>query len=264
VAAPSRGWAPVSTSDGPNWADTFGDSASSYDTVIPFFAYWGVVMARRAEVRHGERLLDVGCGTGASLIPGSSVAGWATGIDASLEMLEHVPWPVPLVAADAAALPLRPASYDVLIAGFLLQFVADATAACREFCRVLRPGGRALVAIPDPQMPGAGEVQQAWGQRLGLPRPESPSRTWVEDALHAAGFAHVESGADEHTFTFGSGEEYVRWLWSHGGRSLLSRIPADQLGEFEAEMAAVAESNRDGDVIPMPTTARFWIGTTPS
>lgn len=238
----------------------FGASASSYDTVIPFFAYWGVVLARRADVRPDERLLDVGCGIGASLIPASSVAGWATGLDASLDMLEHVAWPVPLVAADASALPLRDRSYHVAIAGFVLQFLPDPLAACGELRRVLRPGGRAVVALPEPSMPGTLEVQRSWAERLGVELALPREGPWVEEAFRQAGFAHVEAGADEHTFSFGSGAEFVRWQWSHGGRGLLGRVPQEDLARFEAELGEAAEANRQGDEIPMPTTARFWIG----
>ncbi|HVM10698.1 MAG TPA: methyltransferase domain-containing protein [Acidimicrobiales bacterium] len=220
------------------------------------------MLARRARIAPAEEILDVGCGTGASLIPASSVAGWATGTDVSVEMLEHVPWPVPLVAADAIALPFRPGSYDVVLSGFVLQFVSDPVAACGEFLRVLRPGGRAVVALPEPQMAGVGDVQAEWMKRLGVPPRARPPESFVEDAFREAGFAYVEKGADEHTFTFSSGEEYVRWQWTHGGRALLSQIPEDQRSAFEADVAAAAEGNRDGDVIPMPTTSHFWVGVT--
>jgi demethylmenaquinone methyltransferase/2-methoxy-6-polyprenyl-1,4-benzoquinol methylase len=51
---------------------------------------------------------------------------------------------VQLLVADALALPFRDASFDCLVAGFLLRNVADRHSCLTEMRRVLRPGGRAV------------------------------------------------------------------------------------------------------------------------
>ena len=241
----------------------FGGAASTYDSVIPFFAYWGVVLARKARIAFGERVADVGCGTGASLIPASTVAGSAVGLDLSLEMLEHVPWPVPLSAADAEALPLRSDSFDVALAGFVLFFLPRPRTGARELFRVLRPGGRAVVAVPDADIPAASEVKRAWSAKLGAPAPTSRAPEWGEEVLREAGFDEIDASVDEHTFTFESGTAYVEWNLTHGARALFERLSDDDRLVLERELADAAETARDGAVIPMPTTARFWVATKP-
>lgn len=58
---------------------------------------------------------------------------------------------VPLVQADALALPFAPASFDVVFTSYgVLPFVADAAAVHRQVARVLRPGGRWVFSVTHP------------------------------------------------------------------------------------------------------------------
>ena len=221
------------------------------------------MLARKANISYGERVIDVGCGTGASLIPASTVAGSIVGLDLSLEMLQHVPWPVPLVAGDIEKLPVRSSMYDVALAGFVLFFLGRPRTGASELLRVVRPGGRVVVGVPDADIPAATEVKRAWSSRLGYPPPVHRNDSWGGEVLTDAGFVDLEPSVEEHTFTFSSGDDYVRWNLSHGARALFDQISVDDRPAFEAELVAAAESARDGDVIPMPTTARFWVGIRP-
>jgi SAM-dependent methyltransferase len=49
---------------------------------------------------------------------------------------------------DATAIPFEDASFDVLISHHMLEHIPDDTKALSEFARVLRPGGVALLAVP--------------------------------------------------------------------------------------------------------------------
>jgi SAM-dependent methyltransferase len=100
-------------------------------------------------------VLDLGCGT-ANLLPrlgewGARVERYA-GADLSPEMLlggapraSAAPFPAALFAADAAALPLRDASFDTVVSASTLHDWADPAGALAEARRVLRPGGRLLL-----------------------------------------------------------------------------------------------------------------------
>lgn len=88
------------------------------------------------------RLLDVGCG-GGLLAPHVAGRGYRhVGVDLSSSALtvaaEHGVDPV---QADAAALPFGDASFDVVVAGEVLEHVSDLEGTVAEALRVLRPGG---------------------------------------------------------------------------------------------------------------------------
>ena len=88
-------------------------------------------------------VLDVGCGTGRNLPlyrPGVRVVG----IDVSAEALARARRrrpDVPLVRADAEALPFRTGAFDTVVSGLVFCSVPDAGRGLLEVKRVLRPGG---------------------------------------------------------------------------------------------------------------------------
>jgi SAM-dependent methyltransferase len=93
----------------------------------------------------GVRVLDVGCGNGGYLGAMRERHVEAVGCDLSLGMLEATSHPL-LVNADVAALPVRDAAFDVVLAAHMLYHVADRVAAVQELRRVLAPGG-ACIAV---------------------------------------------------------------------------------------------------------------------
>ncbi|MEU8870888.1 methyltransferase domain-containing protein [Streptomyces javensis] len=110
------------------------------------------------ELRDGLAVLDAGCGPGADLAAlAEAVApgGTVIGVDRDQEMLDAA---APRIAArpgvelrraDVHALPLDDASLDRARTDRVLQWVDDPARALAEFHRVLRPGGRLVMAEPD-------------------------------------------------------------------------------------------------------------------
>ena len=108
---------------------------------------------RRVDLRDGEAILDVGCGTGVLLaaIAGRAPGARLVGVDLSPAMLavarRKLVDRVVLVAADATRLPLPDRRFDLVLSTSALHYWPDPAAGLAEIARVLKPGGR--VAITD-------------------------------------------------------------------------------------------------------------------
>lgn len=123
----------------------------------------------RAQFQHGQtlrvfdaasmllvpqaRILDVGCGTGqfAALASAHSPQWQVMGIDIAQGMCHVASSRCQVLQADARQLPLAAESVDAVVSSLCLQWVDDLAAAFAEMARVLKPGGRAIVASLGPQ-----------------------------------------------------------------------------------------------------------------
>lgn len=112
-----------------------------------------------AELRPGERVLDVACGTGVvarlaadRVGPSGSVAGADVnaGMLAVAARRRIVRTAIQWHETAAEAMPLPDAAFDVVLCQLALQFFRDQAAAVREMHRVLTPGGRTLASVPAP------------------------------------------------------------------------------------------------------------------
>jgi SAM-dependent methyltransferase len=107
--------------------------------------------AMRLLGRGPGRLLDVGCGTGATTADFRD-AGWdVTGVDISEDMLRLARGRgLDVVRADSVALPFDGASFDAVVSLWTHTDVDDFGAAVGEAARVLRPGGILVYAGAHP------------------------------------------------------------------------------------------------------------------
>ncbi|MEU9455889.1 class I SAM-dependent methyltransferase [Streptomyces sp. NPDC048277] len=129
------------------WAGQAEAYAASFARLC---AYPVPVLLRAAKVRQGDRLLDVGTGTGTV-----AAAAWARGarvtaVDAEPGMVARAARAVPEADVRLASLPRLPFpddEFDVVVGNFVLNHVGRPGETLRELRRVTRPGGRMAVTI---------------------------------------------------------------------------------------------------------------------
>jgi phosphatidylethanolamine/phosphatidyl-N-methylethanolamine N-methyltransferase len=127
--------------------------APVYDLVFGAVFNRGRRAAIAAAKDVGGRILEVGVGTGISL-PGYSSENRIVGIDLSEAMLRKAQKRVAelslanverLEVMDAEHLSFPDASFDVVVAHYVLSTVPNPEAALDEFARLLRPGGEIVI-----------------------------------------------------------------------------------------------------------------------
>jgi 2-polyprenyl-3-methyl-5-hydroxy-6-metoxy-1,4-benzoquinol methylase len=105
-------------------------------------------------LRSGERLLDTGCGAGYGTHLLSTAAGFALGVDYSVDALDYARshYDSPRLAfarMDCQALALRDSWFDVLVSFEMYEHLEHPKEYLRECCRVLKPGGRLILSTPN-------------------------------------------------------------------------------------------------------------------
>jgi SAM-dependent methyltransferase len=191
----------------------------------------------------GDRVLDVGCGTGRSTIEAGRLVegGSALGVDLSGPMLAHARAQaaaegvgnVTFLQADAQIHPFEPGSFDTLISETGAMFFGDPVAAFTNLGAALRSGGRLALlvwqALDRNEWLVAIRGAVALGRELPTPPPEAPGHPFsladperVRSILGAAGFEGIaldavdepmELGADAaDAFEFFGSSALVGWL----------------------------------------------------
>lgn len=115
------------------------------------------------DLKPQERVLEIGSGSGADLRRVRRTVAYAAGVDHSETMVHQARhrnlWDVHTGAVEvklgtAERLPFPQQSFDAVFSINVAQFWRDPAACIREAARVLRPGGRLVIAV-QPRNPGA-------------------------------------------------------------------------------------------------------------
>ncbi|NMO89739.1 methyltransferase domain-containing protein [Actinomycetospora sp. TBRC 11914] len=257
-------------------ADRFDRAVAGYD---PHLEAAAAVVA-------GERVLDVGCGTGATTRAAARRAGpdgHALGLDLSARMLELARAraaaerldTVTFTRADAQVHPFPPGGVDVVLSRHGVMFFDDPPAAFANLARALRPGGRLAVLVwqglegnhfihrvlnamtPDRDTP--------YPPADGRPSPLSladPAR--VHALLDAAGFVDVHLEGVEEPMVFGDDpEEAFAYQIGHQAWLLAELDPATRERAHARLRDDLAAHHEPGAGVRYPSAAWLVTARTP-
>jgi SAM-dependent methyltransferase len=159
------------------------DYLRGLDAVAAIATYKDAIL-RACDLRPGDRLLDIGCGTAThtpiySKAVGSS--GRVIGIDSSEHLIQrakanHVHGNTSFRVANVYSLPFQSNSFEVVKEDRVLQHLGRPLEAVQEMLRVVQPGGIMITANPDFRTfqidvtgAGRGEIGSRWGEKRRPP-----------------------------------------------------------------------------------------------
>jgi SAM-dependent methyltransferase len=189
-------------------------------------------IARALGIAPGERVLDLGCGTGRLLASLSRHApGRYHGLDLSLGSLQTARRTEPACSCavgDAEGLPFRDSSFDAVVCNGAAHHFLDLPAALSEIRRVLRPGGTLLLYEPI-ATPFAEFVRRtlsgyrSYESPADLARKQEFDRVTVQHTVREQGFDVVESTLHDFLAYPLSGM-YMGFPWSRSQRFMLALL----------------------------------------
>lgn len=246
------------------------------------------LVIERAALQPGERVLDIGCGTGASVLAAANrvgTTGHVLGLDISAPFLERararaaqagVGHYVSVRAGDAQVAPLVDEARDVMISRFGMMFFSDPQAAFANLATALRPGGRMCFAAwggfdgnPWFRIPA-----QAAARQLGTPPPSDPDAPGpmgfqnagrVTGLMQAAGLGEVRCDVVEVLMTpIGNADEVARQCLRVGPAARLMTLfegtPSDATA-VEQDITARLAPMRKEDGLRIPARINLFHAT---
>lgn len=129
--------------------------AAAYEQLLvpALFEAWTHRLADAAEIRQGQYVLDVACGTGIlarTVADYVGASGLVSGVDINpvmLAMANRIAPEIDWRKGSAEALPYEDESFDAVVSQFGLMLFSSPETALREMMRVLKTGGHFAVAV---------------------------------------------------------------------------------------------------------------------
>jgi SAM-dependent methyltransferase len=227
--------------------DAFNAAADHYDDQpLSFHVRFGRRSVEHAQLRRGDHVLDVACGSGSSLLPAAEQVGpdgRVLGVDVSDRLLalarakaEQVGLDnVELRVGDMRELDLAARSFDAVLLVFGLFMVPDMQGLIRGLWELVKPGGRLMITVWARGLlePAYSAFFDAVGARDPELVPQDPGWLHVADpadlraALTGGGVPDetIESISESGMHDLGDAEEFWTIVQGSGMRGTLDRLP---------------------------------------
>lgn len=213
-------------------------------------------LVRLADLRSGERVLDVACGTGIvarlaleRVKPDGSVAGLDInpGMLAVARSITSESGSIEWYEASAEAMPLPDDGFDVVLCQVSLQFMEDKVAALREMRRVLAPGGRLLLNVPGPAEEIFTIMADAMEQNIDSQAAGFVNHVFslhdtdeIEQLMGEAGFDKIDVQAKTKTLYLPPPKDFL-WQYVYSTPLAMVVLEADESSRKALEKEVVAQ-----------------------
>jgi ubiquinone/menaquinone biosynthesis C-methylase UbiE len=220
-------------------------AAGDFPDIAQFLVPASEAIVDAIEVASGDRLLDIGTGTGNLAIPAAKRGAKVTGLDLTPELLDvarerakaedvDVEW----IEGDAEALPFADDSFDRVTSIFGMIFAPRHQLAASEMTRVCAPGGRfAMTAWTNDGMNGS--LFKAMAKHMPTPAEAAPmpndwgDEQYVRDRFAASG-ADVTITRETVEFRSESTEAWIAYNELKLGPMVVAKMALEPQGKWDA------------------------------
>jgi SAM-dependent methyltransferase len=255
------------------------EAAEVYEScfVPAIFGAWAGTVADAAGIRTGDRVLDVGCGTGVlarEALRRVGSEGEVVGLDLNEGMLAVAARTEPRIEwrqGDAASLPFADARFDVVVSQFALMYFSERATSLSEMWRTLASGGRLAIAAWAPLGHARG-YQVLVDVTTRLCGSEAADvlaapfvlgdRAELAELVAESGILGAEVALHEGSIRFPSVQEFIRVEVQ--GSPLADMVSDDAMEDLAAESEeALAEFVTPSGEIVMPMDAHIVTASKP-
>jgi SAM-dependent methyltransferase len=239
-------------------------SVGEYERVACGLMPAATAVVDRAAPAPGERLLDIGCGTGNAALLAAGRGADVTGVDPAIRLLAAARAAAgtrgitaEFLRGEAGALPIAEATFDVVVSVFGVVYAPDAAAAIAEMVRVTRARGRIVFSAWVPT--GAlFELMRIRARATSVAQSapvDPPPFSWHDETALARAFGRhglaVELSQHDLTFSAASPQAFIDAELAHHpawitARRTLTAGRLDQLREDALALLVRANERRDG------------------
>lgn len=275
-------------------SDLYTRAASIYDKVgFKAFSYhFGKRLVNHIEIYEDAKILDIAAGRGASLFPAAEKVGangTVIGVDLSEGMVKKTTndilkrgyTNVKILKMDAENLKFDDNSFDFILCGLSLFLFPHYIKALKEAFRVLKPNGCIGISTFCPEFSSGYSITWQKGLILkymakaqisdeelrmllklkAVDKPEFKTSEGMKKILKNANFKVVVSLIEEKEFVCKDAEEWWKYLWSTGSRSVLEKISSDNLMKLKEETIKKFNKYSHGDGLHQIIKVLFTFGT---
>jgi SAM-dependent methyltransferase len=250
--------------DGGSGSIVWDEVAHLYGVGVSPFRVLSEELVKRAALRQGDRVVDIGVGNGWGLVPAARTVApaLAVGLDFSARMLAAAKERsdaaglinVRLVQGDARHPGLADQVFDVALASSVFQFVGYAPDVLATWRHLLRPGGRLVFSVPasvdapvfgllnDLLTEHLADLPAELAARVSRTRPDPPD---LHALCLACGYQQATVEEVRCAVVLREPEHWWQIQWSHGARGLLRVVDQATLRAMESEALDRLESYQD-------------------
>jgi len=256
--------------------DTSAAEAFEKYLVPTVFGPWSQALVDLADPKPGQRLLDVGCGTGAAARYAADTLGQkgaVVAIDLNAGMIAHARVLDPSGAVDwhegdIMALPFEDGSFETIVGNQVLQFLPDRPGALAEMRRVMTNDGRAVFGVYcqlelcPAHCAVANALEKHDVDPSGIQHPYSfGDPVAVGDLIEAAGFRDVSVIRRTMEARFASPKVFVQALAAGGpsARYALEQLDENGLQQVIEEVSDVLSDYVDADGLRVLTASNVVV-----